>query len=154
MGGVGTVTATVAAAGLVAASALGCTSDDRTEEAFCARLSEVPALEAVVAGSDDTDPAQLDRRLRDAADAYGELLRSAPDDVDDSVSTVVDLVDAVLSTVSEHGANPERVTDELRAVTARHPGVEAASQEVVAYAAEHCDLDLAPPVAPAPTGDG
>ncbi|CAN5159704.1 hypothetical protein BH20ACT3_BH20ACT3_10590 [soil metagenome] len=142
------------AAGLIALSAPGCSSDSGSQEAFCEQLPRVPALQTVITGFADADPEQLNRGLDEAAEAYDELRRAAPDDIDDTVDTVADLVDAVLETVSENAADPEQVSAELRAVTARHPGAQAATQEVVTYAAERCEVDLDLPVAPEGTGSG
>lgn len=131
---------------VVAVSGVACTSDSGSREAFCAEVVTVPDLETVLTGFADTDPQTRDRRLREAGAAYEELRAASPGEIDGPVGRVVDLVEDLLETVGEHGDDPEVVIDELRSAMGDHEGVEVAAAEVVAYAAEQCDVALDPSI--------
>jgi hypothetical protein len=132
---------------------VACSSDSGSREAFCAEVVTVPSLETVLAGFAERDPQTRERRLGEAGAAYAELREASPDEIDGPVGQVVDLVEDLLETVTEHGDDPEVVADELRSSMGDHEGVQDAAIEVVAYAAEQCDVALDPAVgAVAPDG--
>ncbi|CAN5408917.1 hypothetical protein BH10ACT1_BH10ACT1_18720 [soil metagenome] len=133
-------------AALALGSVAACSKDSGSEAEFCREVKEIPTLDSVVAGFADTEPSALDARLDDASAAYAALRRSAPDDIADSVDEVTDLVDAVIDAVRSHPDDPEAAAAQLRTAVEDHPGGAAASEQVVAYASEHCQVELDPSV--------
>lgn len=130
-------------AALVVSSA-ACSSESGSVEAFCEAVVDVPPLATVVSGFAETYPAEVSSRLSDAESAYADLRDSAPGDIDDEVDRVVDLAEEVMDAVREHSEDRDAATDRIRSSMADHPDAEEASAAVVAYAAEHCDVDLDP----------
>lgn len=120
-------------------------------EALCEAVAEVPPLASVVTGFAETHPAELSTRLDEAEAAYADLRGSAPDDIDDEVDKVIDLVDEVMVAVRENPDDREAAAEGIRSVIAEHPEVEEASAALVAYTSENCGIDLDPTPADEPT---
>jgi hypothetical protein len=91
---------------------------------------------------DGTPPAQLERRLDDAADRFGELEGAAPEPIRDDVARVADVVEEVLDVVNEHADDREVLRAELAERDARLLAVGPAAQRVVDYARRACGVEL------------
>lgn len=130
----------------------GCTdsNDNGSDEAFCARLGETPALSTVIERFTSATPNDLDQRLDQAEKAYGELRSSAPSEIDDEVDVLVDLVDAVIGAVRANPDDSVAAADQVRSVVDEHPEAEQASTEVTAYASHTCNIELSPTTVPEP----
>lgn len=143
----------VAVSALVAVPLLAtaCGSDDGDSQSFCAALRSAPTLESVVSGFTGLDGAELTRRLDRAANAYDNVERTAPAEVDDEVTTVVAVVDAVIEAVRANPDDRAAAVAAVRAAIREHPDLQASADTISTYAADTCDLDLNPGVAPAST---
>ena len=150
-GGPRKVMAGLTLAALITA-ATGCTGSDSSgsDEAFCARLAETPALSTVIERFTSASSGELDQRLDEAAEAYAALRKAAPGEIDDEVDTLVDLVDAVIGAVRANPDDTVAVADQIRSVIGDHPGAEAASTEVTNYASGTCNLELGTTTVPGP----
>ena len=130
----------------------GCTSSDSSgsDEAFCARLAETPALSTVIERFTSASSGELDQRLDEATDAYAALRSAAPGEIDDEVDTLVDLVDAVIGAVRSNPDDSVAAADQVRSVVADHPDAEAASTKVTDYASRTCGMELGTSTVPKP----
>ena len=79
--------AVVVLLGVLGGALAACSDDDGSQESFCARLPETPDLADVVRDLDSAEPEQLDDRLSNAADSYGDLRDASPDEIRDDVET-------------------------------------------------------------------
>jgi hypothetical protein len=131
-------------AGAVALVAPACGGDGGSQEAFCAEVAEVPALESVLARFSEADPQVLADRIERARAAYQDLADAAPDAIGDETDDVVEVVEEIFAAVEDHPTDPSAAADQLRVVMADHPEVEAARREVADYALEACGLRLDP----------
>ena len=150
-GGPRKVMAGMALVALITAAS-GCTGSDSSgsDEAFCARLAETPALSTVIERFTSASSGELDQRLDEAAEAYAALRDAAPGEIDDEVATLVDLVDAVIGAVRSNPDDTVAVADQVRSVIGDHPEADAASIEVTDYAARTCNIELGTTTVPGP----
>lgn len=138
------------AVALVAALGIaGCSSSSGSQEAFCAQVAQVPALESVLARFSEADPDVLADKIDKARAAYEELAAAAPGEIDDEVDEVVAMVDATLEAVEDHPDDPAAAADQLREAVADRPDLDDARTKVAAYAQDECDVRLDPTLAPA-----
>ncbi len=128
------------------AGSFGCSAKDGSRKAFCAQVKDLPALDAIVTGYSEADPAELTGRLERAAESYADLSDAAPDEIRQSVRTLVDLVDAVIEGLGRNPDDPEATADELRAAVLDHPGAPLAAVRVADYADKQCDVQLNPTI--------
>ncbi|MEO6989572.1 MAG: hypothetical protein ABI239_13105 [Aquihabitans sp.] len=143
--------ATVALVAMLSMIGAACTdSDDGSDEAFCARLAEAPALSTVIDGFTSASPDDLDQRLSQAAESYSKLRDAAPSEVDDEVDTLVDLVDAVIDAVRTNPEDPVAAADQVRSVVGQHPDAATASETVTEYASRTCKIELGTTTVPGP----
>lgn len=136
----------------LAVAGVGCSRSSGSEEAFCAQVAEVPALESVLARFSEADPDVLADKIVKARAAYDALADAAPSEIDDETDDVVAMVDATLQAVEDHPDDPAAAADQLRDAVADQPDIEASRAAVAAYAQDECDVRLDPSLAPA--GDG
>lgn len=128
--------------GVVAALAplAACRDDDQgSAEELCAALAEADGLGAVFADFDPTDPDGALERLRTARVELGELHTAAPSEARDALQVEIDYVQDLidgLADVPEGDATAAAAV--VQATTAAHPGVQAAADELEAFAAESC----------------
>jgi len=144
--------ASFVAIGALAATALvGCSDEQGSTEEFCARLSETPSLEAVLARFNEIDRGVLQARIDQTRAAYDALAEAAPASIEAETEQVVELVDEVLTAVEENPLDPTKAADQLRKVMADHPDIDEARTEVAAFAEEECDVKLDPSLAESTT---
>ena len=132
------------AAILMSAVASGCTSDSGSETAFCDAVTQVPALESVLARFNEADPDLLQDRIDKARGAYEDLARAAPSEIDAEADDVVDVVDQILLAVEENPTDPAKAADQLRTAMADHPEIDRSRAKVTAYAQTECGVRLEP----------
>lgn len=128
----------------LATGSFGCSAKEGSRKAFCARVKDLPALDEIVTGYSEADPAELSGRLERATESYADLSDAAPDEIRQSVRTLVDLVDAVIEGLGRNPDDPEATADDLRAAVLQHPGAPMAAVRVADYAAKHCGVQLNP----------
>jgi hypothetical protein len=69
----------------------------------------------------------------------GDLYDEAPDEVRDDLQVEIDYVDALIGALEQVEPGDEaEAARQVQAVTAAHPGVEGAANELAAYAAGTC----------------
>jgi hypothetical protein len=139
----------ILAAGLAAlvlsTSAAACTDDDTGSVAeFCKQVKRLPPLDTVLRGYSGLDAQELQARLDAARTGYDDLADAAPGDIGDDVDRVAELVRLVVRAVADHPDDPDAVAREVQRGTREISGSATASQRVVAYAKDHCQVDLDP----------
>lgn len=125
-----------------------CTDDSGSEEAFCSQVIEVPTMGVLLAGFDEADPVELERRLDVGMAAYESLRDEAPEEIRGRVGEVVDLVTDMIDAVRANPDDAEALAAEVRTAVAEHPDAEKAATEVDAYARITCEVELTPAVTP------
>ncbi len=129
-------------------------SDDGDSGAFCDRLGDTEQLGDVLDSLDASDPADTEDRLQEALDQFADLEAAAPGEVRDDVARVRQGVELVLDAVRDNpddlpGAR-EQIAEQFDELT----GLVAASDNVVRYASDECDLNLAPVGVDEPSTEG
>jgi hypothetical protein len=138
----------VAALAVGLATGSACSGPSGSKEAFCEEVSQVPALESVLARFSEADPEVLQDRIDRARAAYEELADAAPGAIRDDADAVVGLVDEILAAVEDHASDPAAAADQLRDVMDEHEGVDRARQQVATYAQDECGVRLDPTLGP------
>lgn len=128
----------------LAALNLGCSDGGPEVGSFCDELRQAPSLASVLTGFADQDPAQLEARLEEAEEQYGDLRVAAPDEIAPDVDRTVDLVDAVIAVVRADRDDPEAAAAAVRDVLADHTDAETSGLAVADYAQQECGVDLNP----------
>lgn len=125
----------LAAPVVIGVLALGCSSNDASPEAFCAKLAELGDLSITL----DGDPAVLE----DASQELTELAEVAPDEVRSSVEVLSNALDTMGRAAAEAGTDSAGSLDAaLGALAPDIAVIETASEDVDAYAQQNCQISL------------
>lgn len=128
--------------GLVAAGA-ACSGEDREDTAaFCAAVSTAPSLDSVLRGFTDQEPVSLERNLDAAQQAYARVADTAPPEIEEQTTRLVEIVDVVIDAVREHPDDRSTVISDITAALEEHEDIADDASVVADRAQELCDLDL------------
>lgn len=119
----------VVAVVVLAGAAVGCSSDDRSANAFCARLSEATGPGGAEVVFLTGDPAQLPAITAELQ----ELFDRAPDEIATTTATLVDFFEAYQR--APRGDRRDLLAD-------RQAELDQASREFSSYALNECGLIL------------
>lgn len=120
---------------IIGVLALGCSSNEASPEAFCAKLDELGDLSITLGG----DPAVLEA----ASQELTELAEVAPEGVKSSVEVLSNALDTMGRASAQAGGNPAASLD--AALGALGPDIdiiETASEDVDVYAQQNCQMSL------------
>ena len=113
---------------------------DRSNEAFCGRISSVAELSDILAAGDGTQIQSAVQRLNNAS-------RVAPAAIAPSVQVLVDYADGVATSVAtagnERGSVDAALAEAVRERNGDVPAVVAAGQDVQRFTQTACNIDLA-----------
>lgn len=148
-------TALAAAVATLVALVAGCSSGG-DEASFCERLRSTDPVDAVLDRFDPDDPAGSTAAFREAAEDLDALAGDAPSEVADEVDVLAeavgDLADGLADVPRDDRTGALAV---LAGVGDRAAELQAAGEEVAAYAAAECGVTLgsepAPPTTAPPT---
>lgn len=131
--------ATWMTASLVAVVALlGCSDDEGSADELCAALAQADVT-GLFADFDPTETESALDQLRTARVQLGQLHDAAPGEVRDDLQVEIDYVQALIEGLEQVPAgDPTAAAVEVQAVTDAHPDVQAAAEDLEAFAADHC----------------
>jgi hypothetical protein len=130
------------AVAVVLAVAPGC-GHQGDEKAFCAQVGAVPALAPLL---DAPDPAAA---FAGAVTQLRALAKVAPSAIRNDVELVADAAAAVAASLAK--GEPLSAVDDPAALQRQLDAAGAAGTRIVAYARDHCHVDLTPSSAPSTT---
>ena len=146
---------TVAAAVLVVALPVACTTSKGSKAAYCSQLKHTPALADVLSGFGTDDPRTLTKKLDTVTRQFRDLEHAAPREVRSDTSEVADLVTAIAQVVKDNAGNPTVIPARLRTLAVSRTGAAKAAQGIATYAKQQCNISLNPTDPPtAPTTGG
>jgi hypothetical protein len=127
------------AALVVALGLAACRDDAGSAEELCAALAGAEGLATVFAEFDPTDTETSLDQLRTARVELGELQEAAPSEVRDDLQVEIDYVQALVDGLATVPAgDPAAAAAMVQRVTDEHPDVQAAADQLEAYAADTC----------------
>ena len=115
---------------------------------FCKNLASY-INENAVSEVDPTDPAAYKKAIETVTAQAEELLDEAPDEVHDSLQTLLDAQDTLITELEKVDFDYTKVPTEVLSSMST-PEVEGAQEELQAYAADTCGIDISSPDAEAP----
>ena len=128
-----------AVAAFAVLAVMACADDEGSAEELCEAVADTGDLASTFQGFDPTDPEVALDQLRSARVALGDLLAVAPEEVEDDIQVEIDYVQALIEALED--VPPGDATEsalQVQSVTDAHPGVDEASANLAAFAAEEC----------------
>lgn len=128
---------------VLALGAVACT-DDGDSGAFCDRLADTSSIGDILNQLDSSDPAGTEEALNDALEQFSDLEADAPGSIRDDVARVRQGVELILEAVKDNPDDLPAAREQIAGQVDELSGLVSASDEVVTYARDECELDLAP----------